>query len=83
LPLSPRTLTTLRILAAAVRDREPPYAAINPDLAGLAGTLCRLLDIRGGLLADNARASTDDSIRAVVSVLARGGVVVPELEERS
>jgi hypothetical protein len=62
----------LRVWAADLRDGS------NPDLSGMARVLVNLLDVRGGLQADNARESVDHSIALLAGRLLVAGAPGPE-----
>jgi hypothetical protein len=66
------TAARLRVWAAALRDRS------DPALAVLARILVDLLDVRGGIQADNARESVDRSIALLAGLLLVAGAPGPE-----
>jgi hypothetical protein len=70
-------LARVRVWAAAVRDRLPPHQKVSDQHAVLAGALCGLLDVRGGIAAENARQSADATIYFIVGELICDGIQGP------
>jgi hypothetical protein len=73
-PLDRTRLLRLRVWAAEVRDRTGEHAGAPAEAATLARTLCRLIDQRGGLVAENARDAVDATIALLVGILVLEGV---------
>jgi hypothetical protein len=65
--LNLHTAARLRVWAANLRDGS------NPAIAALALILVDLLDVRGGIQADNARESVDHSIALLAGLLLMAG----------
>lgn len=73
-PLDHARLLRLRVWAADVRDGKGEFAAAPAEAAGLAKTLCHLLDRREGLRAHNARDELDGTVALLVGILVLSGV---------
>lgn len=74
IPLDTRRLLELRVWAARVRDREGEHAAVPLDAVAQATTLCKVIDQREKIQADNARQSQDTTIALLVGILVLMGV---------
>jgi hypothetical protein len=74
---SAAALARVRVWAAAVRDRLHPHEHASDYHAALAAALCKLLDVRGGIAAVNARESADLSFYLLVGELICGGIQGP------
>ena len=76
-PLDGARLHRLRVWAASVRDGEGIHAGGPAELARLAKTLCDLLDMRGGIQADNLRNAVDGNVAMLVGWLVLAGATGP------
>src|SRR5205085_3581113 len=72
-PLDTTRLLQLRVWAAAVRDKGGVHAGSPQEVSKMAKTLCDLLDMRGGIQADNVRNAVDGNVAMLVRLLVLSG----------